>query len=470
MDCFCRVATILDGPDHEGGTPHNVSRSKDARQAGHHGRKIDAHSAPAIYGERLVVEEAWQVFGIEPQGLDHQISVHVKVRAINLFRCLTPAGIGQAEPHPRGAYLRHLTLHIMNGLRRREPFEFDAFFLGIQHLPLGSGHILPVAAVKAGNRLGALTHGGTYAIHGRITATDNHDALAAGIHAAVFIARHSIAQTDPVGRGKIFQSGQYIPCARSRQGQVPGLVNARRQQHRLVLCPQVHERNIAAHITVEDKLDTALCQIVGTPLHHVLFQLEAGNAVDEKSAHPIITIIDGDLIALAAELFSGGQPSGTRAHNAHAFGAFPRRLDRFDPTLFPGRFGNVSLDLSNGHRPVTGLLDHTGPFAQAILRTNPTADLGHVISGGGNRIGFFQSPLGGEHQPVGNIVPEGTMLLAERHTALGAPRGLLGGLLRDVILVNLVKILTPLFRRALFGAALIDRHEFKHAVIHACRS
>jgi hypothetical protein len=56
--------------------------------------------------------------------------------------------------------------------------------------------------------------------------------------------------------------------------------------------------------------------------------------------------------------------------------------------------------------------------------------------------------------------------LAERHAALGATRGLLGGLLGNKFGVDFMEIPRPLLRWALFGPLLPDRYEFLHAFGH----
>ena len=63
-------------------------------------------------------------------------------------------------------------------------------------------------------------------------------------------------------------------------------------------------------------MHAALDQKIGATLNDLLLELEVRNTVDQKPADTVISVIDMDLIALAAELLGRGQPTGTGADNS----------------------------------------------------------------------------------------------------------------------------------------------------------
>src|SRR5690606_31508904 len=101
------------------------------------------------------------------------------------------------------------------------------------------------------------------------------------------------------------------------------------------------------------------------------------------------------------------------------------------------------------HRTMAGLLDDADAFAKLVLRADPPADLGHGVGGGGGEVGFAQPSFRLELKPIGNVVLQGTAGLAERHAALAAAAGLLGGGLGRELAVDLLEVQATLFRRPL---------------------
>jgi hypothetical protein len=69
----------------------------------------------------------------------------------------------------------------------------------------------------------------------------------------------------------------------------------------------IGQRHVLADLETELEVDAALGQALGAALDDVLLQLEAGNAVDQQAAGPVVPVIDGDLIAGGAQLLGGRQ-------------------------------------------------------------------------------------------------------------------------------------------------------------------
>jgi hypothetical protein len=82
-------------------------------------------------------------------------------------------------------------------------------------------------------------------------------------------------------------------------------------------------------------------------------------------------------------------------------------------------------------------------------------------------VGLVQPALGGELQPVGDVVVERAMDLAERHAALRAARGLLRRLVAGVLGVDLLEVAATLGGRPLLGQGL--RRSDNFSILSAMR-
>ena len=125
----------------------------------------------------------------------------------------------------------------------------------------------------------------------------------------------------------------------------------------------------------------------------------------------------------------------------------------------------MPTDWSRSRGGLTGL---TQPFSQAVsvLGADAAADLREVVGRLADLVGLLQPSLGGQHQPVGDVVVHRAMHLAEGHAALRAARRLLGRRRRVVFLVDLAEVLAPRGDIALVRHTLVDVDEFQHAVGH----
>ena len=142
---------------------------------------------------------------------------------------------------------------------------------------------------------------------------------------------------------------------------------------------QIAEGEAFADRGVELECDATVLKPLDAAFDDVFLQLETWNAIDQKPAAAVIAVIDGDLIALAAKLFSCSEPAGTRTDDAGRFLALARRLDGRDPAFFPGIIGDEPLDGTDRHRAMAGLFNRADAFAETVLRADPATHLGHVV-------------------------------------------------------------------------------------------
>src|SRR5262249_41181418 len=180
----------------------------------------------------------------------------------------------------------------------------------------------------------------------------------------------------------------------------------------------------------------------------------------------VVAIVDRDLVALAPELLGGGEAGRSRAHDADALGPLAPRFDRPHPALLPGGVGDVLLDRADGDR-FEALFDDAVALAQPVLRADAAAYFGKVVGRRGELVGLLQPALGGELQPVGDVVVQRAMDLTERHAALRATRRLLGRPLAREVGEDLVEVATPLGGRPLVGHGLRRAYELQHPLGHA---
>ena len=209
------------------------------------------------------------------------------------------------------------------------------------------------------------------------------------------------------------------------------------------------------------------------PAHdHFFFQLETRNAVSQQPAGAVVAVVDMHVIAGDPQIFGGGQPGwpGTDDADRLAFGA--TGLQRFDPTFFPGGVGDIFFHRTDGDRAVTGKFDHAIALAQAVLRADAATDFRHGRGQVRHFIGFAQTPLGGQAEPVGDMIVQRAVDRTIRHAALRAAGGLFRCLVRRIAVGDFLKILCAQIRVALFrvGLALLDKFQhfqFLRAFCHA---
>ncbi len=201
--------------------------------------------------------------------------------------------------------------------RRRQPDEFHAFFLGVLHLAHRARHVRPVAAVQALYRCRALAHRGAHAIHRGVAAADHHHPLARRVQQAGGEVRHVIAEIVAVRRGQVVERRHDARQPRARPADLARLVDAGCDQHRVMPRAQLVEARYRCRPrSSSSKLDAGRLGERAPAQHDVLLQLEVGDAVDHQPADAVVAVVDGDLVAAAAQLLGRGQAARAGADDA----------------------------------------------------------------------------------------------------------------------------------------------------------
>ena len=382
----------------------------------------------------------------------------------NLLRRLAARRVGHAEMDAHGADVGHRLL-AEEGLRRGQPDELDAFLLGVLHLALGARHVGAVAAIEALHRLRALAHRRPHAIHRRVAAADHHDVLAFRVQHAGFELGDDVAQTLPVGGREIVERRRDAGQADAGCCDVARLVDAGGDEDGGMTRAQLLEHDVAADVAVQVEGDLRVAQQRLAALHDLFLELEVRDAIDQQPADPVVAIVDRDLVALAAKLLGRRETGRAGADDADAFGPLAARPDRLHPAALPGGVGDVLLDRADRDR-FESLLDDAVALAETVLRADATADLREVVGRGGEFVGLLEPALGGELQPVGDVVVQRTMDLTEGHAALRTARRLLGRLVLGESFIDLVEVAAPFGCRPLVGHGLRRSDELQHPLGH----
>ena len=171
-----------------------------------------------------------------------------------------------------------------------------------------------------------------------------------------------------------------------------------------MLAAQILEAHVAPDIAIHHKLYAALGQTLGAANDDFLFELEVRDAIDQQAADAVVAVVHGDLVALHAQHLRCGHAAGTCANDPYAFLALARRVDRGDPAVPERGLGDVALDRADRDRAMARLFDDAIALAQPVLRADAPAYFRHRVGGRGNRVGFLQSALRCQLEPVGDIV------------------------------------------------------------------
>ena len=106
-----------------------------------------------------------------------------------------------------------------------------------------------------------------------------------------------------------------------------------------MLRAQLVQAGVAADLEFVAEVDAAVLQPLQPPPDDVFLQLEAGYAVGEQAAAPVVPVVNGDAVAAPPQQLRRRQPGRAGADNAdRAVRAVADRADRLDPGPLPTPF------------------------------------------------------------------------------------------------------------------------------------
>jgi len=289
------------------------------------------------------------------------------------------------------------------------------------------------AAVDAGDVLGAEADGGADAVHGGIAAADDDDVVQLRQGGAQAFGEHfggEVAAHEELGGGvdalEVFAFDAHFVADAGSGADEDGVE---------ALLEEFVDGDIAADVGVADEPDAHRLEVGDVLVDDVLAHFEVGDAVDEDAAGLGPVFVDGDAVALIGELLGNGEAGGAGTDHGD---------------LEAGRLGHIAghgvaaellalvigaegFELADGDGRLLlaagpdGEPDDAGAFAELLLGAEAAAHLGEVgcfaeLVGGAEDVAGFD-----EGERTGDIVVDGTGLLAGRRGALDAARGLDAG-------------------------------------------
>ena len=251
----------------------------------------------------------------------------------------------------------------------------------------------------------------------------------------------------------------------TRDRQIARLAGAGGEENRVVLGLEPRDWHIAADIHSSPEHDPFLGHDGKAAVEHPLLHLELGDSVSQQAANTVGPLEHGDQVPCAVQLVRRGEPCGARAHHSHLLpGSRSRLTRRFTQPSSNAR----SMIATSTALIVTGssLIPSTHDPSQGA-GTQPPGELGEVIG----RVQPVDRGLPAvaidQIVPVGNQVPERAALMAERHAAVHAARGLLlqfGLLVREIDFPPVVHALLDGARRVLLAVNLDEACGLAHVV------
>ncbi len=248
----------------------------------------------------------------------------------------------------------------------------------------------------------ALTNRGAHAVHRRIAAAQHHHAFALHIDPGLIrqlIETHNLTRIGDQERQRVMDARRIFIFKAAAHG----LIGADAQEDRVKLINQIAELDIAADFGIQLELNAHLGEHRASTRHYLFFQLERRNAEGKQPADFRVAIVNHRFDAVAGQHVGAGEASRACTDNRHAFTG---RLDVRQvgtPAHFHRFIVDIALDIADGHRAKL-IVQRTGAFAQAILRTNATAHFRQAV-GLMRKLGRLDNATFiRQLQPVGNVV------------------------------------------------------------------
>ena len=396
----------------------------------------------------------------ETEGDDHRIGRQDLLGTGNRLGTATTSGIGLAQ-----AGFHHLdAFHPVfandgDGLAVEQ--ELHALFLGVLHFLARARHVGGIAAVGAGHALGALANGGAVAVHGGVTSTQDHHALALHVDEIGRILLEAQVAVD-VGHQEIqgvVHAGQVF----AGEAALHVGVGAHAQEDRVELLEQLVHGHVLAHLGVEAEFHAHPAEDLATAAEHGLLQLELGDAEGQQATDLGVLVEHHRGHAVAHQDVGAAQAGRTGTDDGDALAGGLDLGHVRAPAHGEGGVGDVLLHRTDGHRAET-VIEGTGALAEAILRADPATDLGQGVGLVRQLRRRQDVAFGHQLEPVGNEVVHRALPFAIGVAATQAAVRLLGGLLRLEGIVDLDEFLLALAQQLLLRILATDLDELEVVV------
>ena len=317
-----------------------------------------------------------------------------------------------------------------------EQIELDALSLGMLHLFLAGGHLIPAAAIDNVYLAGAQTLGHAGRVHGHVAGAHNGD-LVEALDGGVIVVPVGLHQ---VGAGEQLVGG--IDAHQVLAGDVQELGQAcagANEDGLVALLKELVDGDGLAHNDIVLDLHAQGLQILDLSSHDLLGQTELGDAVDQHAAGLVEGLKNGYVIAHFAHVAGAGQAGRAGADHRHLV-AVAGRNDGSRLVLF----GHVvirhkALQATDGHALSPDAADAAG-LALPLLGADAAADGGQRVGGGDDLIGGVKVALSDLGDEFGDTHAHRAAGAAHGFLAVQAALGLGNGGLRVIAQCDLIKV------------------------------
>ena len=214
------------------------------------------------------------------------------------------------------------------------------------------------------------------------------------------------------------------------------LVGAHTQEYCVVFLEQGLDIHVLPHLGIEPELHAHAFKDLATLHHDVLFQLELGDTEGQQASDFRVAVEEHGFDAGSYQHVGTTQAGGAGTDD----GNFSAGIDHIGEVRAPAhsqcRIVDVLFRGTDGDR-AESILQCAGALAEAVLRTDTTANLRQGVGLVAEFGGLKNISLGDQLEPVGNVVVDRALPLAVGVTALQATVGLAGHLGRRILLVDL---------------------------------
>ena len=393
---------------------------------------------------------------------DHVVSRNDLLAARHLDRHTAAAGVSRAE------FGRHdfdpLDAAFADDRHRLAvEQELHALFAGIGDLAAAARHIGFVAAVGAGDTGGTLADSAAVAVHRGIAAAEHHHALT--IHVVEGLAglgqAHVLIDIGHQIRERLDHARQGL----AGETALHRGVSAHAEEHGVVVVEQLLERDVPANIDTQPELDAHAFHHLAPGLHHLLLELELGNAESQQSANLLVAIKHHWLNAVAHQDVGRTQTRRSRANDGNAPSGRHDFRHIWPPALRKRSVGDVLLNLADGHS-AEALFERARAFAETVLRADAPAHLGQRVGLVRKLRRLEQAAFLDQLQPVRDVVVNRALPLTVRVAAGQTAARLLTGLIGVHGGVDLAVILDADDRLGLVAIAARLVEELERIAFH----
>src|SRR5450759_3506002 len=338
------AAPLGDGLNHGRGPDPDVAGTEDAGPARLEGYGVGAQLV-LDRGHALVARADPRQIRPLADGQQDAVALDHELRPGGGLGAAPAAGVGGAGLHPDELDARDLVVRVDDDTRWAGLEDGLAAFLeSLVDLARGR-HVLHVAAVDEGDRLGALADRGPPAVHGREAAADDN-------HAALLVARVGQAEggdlqvleavDDPVGRvvGDVDLVG-FVAAGGDNGGvEAVGLE---------VVQVEVLAQRLVADQAAAELPDGLVFGVEDLGLGQAVLR----NAIAEHSAGLRVALEDGHVVAGEEKVVGRGHAGRPGADHGHTFAGLGRGLERqrrLDPFLLRRQdlVAGIAVAVSNG--------------------------------------------------------------------------------------------------------------------------